>query len=56
VFSNASPSENTYENGLITPADYDVGIPFECDVNGDERIGLEEVINALRILSGIATK
>ncbi|MBE0586085.1 MAG: CAP domain-containing protein [Desulfofustis sp.] len=56
VCSNASPPDNTCENGLVTPNDYDAGIPFECDVNGDERIGLEEVINALRILSGITTE
>ncbi len=56
VCTTASPPENTCENGLVTPVDYDAGISFECDVNGDERIGLEEVINALRTLSGIATK
>jgi hypothetical protein len=54
--SSASPPENSCENGLVTPADDDAGISFKCDINGDERIGLEEVIDALRILSGITTE
>ncbi len=40
------------ENGLITPADYHSGIDFECDVNGDGRMGLEELVEALQIISG----
>ncbi|MCB2173831.1 CAP domain-containing protein [bacterium] len=56
VCSSTSPPEDTCENGLVTPVDYDAGIPYECDINGDERIGLEEVINALRTLSGITTE
>ena len=40
------------ENGLITPADYDDGLGFACDVNGDNALGLEELIEALRVLSG----
>lgn len=40
------------ENGLITPADYDDGLGFACDVNGDNVLGLEELIEALRVLSG----
>ena len=43
---------DTCENGLITPADYDDGLGFACDVNGDNVLGLEELIEALRVLSG----
>lgn len=39
------------ENGLITPANYHDGLGFECDVNGDNALGLEELIEALKILS-----
>jgi len=44
---------DTCENGLITPIDYTTGLDYECDVDGDGELGLEEVINALRILSGM---
>lgn len=43
---------DTCENGLITPAGYQDGLGFECDVNGDNALGLEELIEALKILSG----
>lgn len=43
---------DTCENGLITPADYQDGLGFECDINGDNALGLEELIEALKILSG----
>ena len=43
---------DTCENGLITPADYHSGFDFECDVNGDGTMGLEELLEALQIISG----
>jgi hypothetical protein len=43
---------DTCENGLITPADYREGLGFECDVDGDNALGLEELIEALKIISG----
>jgi len=43
---------DTCENGLITPADYTTGIDYQCDVNGDGKLGLEEAINALQVISG----
>lgn len=40
------------ENGLITPVGYSSGIAFECDINGDGLLGLEEVVNALAVITG----
>jgi hypothetical protein len=44
---------DTCENGLITPIDYTTGLDYECDVDGDGELGLDEVISALQILSGM---
>ena len=44
------------ENGLVSPEDYITGLVYECDVNGDGLLGLEEVINVLRVLSGASAQ
>ncbi len=45
-------SGDSCENGLITPVDYHSGIDFECDINGDGKRGLEELLETLQIISG----
>lgn len=45
-------SGDTCENGLISPSNYNTGLDFECDVSGDGLLGLEELIDALQVLSG----
>jgi len=52
VCSEGLQAGDTCENGLITPQTYITGIDYECDVNGDDLLGLEELIVALRILTG----
>ena len=52
VCSEEAAIDNTCENGLITPAIYSSGIDYECDVNGDGLLGLEELIDALYVVSG----
>ncbi len=46
---------DTCENGLIIPADYTTGIPYDCDVNADGKQGLEEIVHALQVVSGLTT-
>jgi len=52
VCSEESNPGDSCENGLINPGDYSSGIDFECDVDGDGAIGLEEVVSVLRAVTG----
>lgn len=52
VCSEDMQAGDTCENGLITPENYTVGLDYECDVNGDNLLGLEELIAALRVVTG----
>ena len=46
-----NPSDGC-ENGLITPDDYSSGVAYECDIDGDDIRGMEELLEALRVISG----
>jgi hypothetical protein len=39
-------------NGLVTPADYVDGLGYECDVDGDGKLELGEVVDALKTVTG----
>jgi hypothetical protein len=54
VCSEGMMPGDTCENGLIVPEGYGTGIAFPCDVDGDGEVGLGEVIDALRTLTGAA--
>ena len=52
VCSEGMQPEDTCENGLITPQNYITGLGYECDVNGDNLLGMEELIVALKVVTG----